>query len=120
MSSDRLKELQRQRALAQEQVAWFDREIAREQNLAAPVRPAATPTSPPAGGRVSSLSAVVPAKTGPDESTSPLDAEQLLQRYQSSGGSVKDEVKRGCFLYFFGAFALLIVAVTVFYLLWRK
>lgn len=117
MSSDRLKELQRQRALAQEQLAWFDREIAREQSLAAPLRPVAPP---PSGSAASSLSAVAPAKAEPRESTSPLDAEKLMQRYQNNGTSVKDEVKRGCFLYFFGALALLLVAVIGFYLLWRK
>lgn len=110
MSSDRLKELQRQRTLAQEQVAWFDREIAKEQSLVAADRPAETPSVPAAEGAVSA----------PGDSTSPLDAEKLMRRYQSSGTSVRDEVKRGCFLYFFGAFAVLIVAVVVFYLLWRK
>ena len=110
MSSDRLKELQRQRALAQEQVAWFDREIAKEQGLAAAARPAETPRPVAPGGGL----------PPPRESTSPLDADKLIQRYQNSGTSIKSEVKRGCFLYFFGAFALLIVAVSVFYLLWRK
>lgn len=110
MSSDRLKELQRQRALAQEQVAWFDREIAKEQSLAAPAQRVEKPISPASGGGVPS----------PHESTSPLDAEKLIERYQSGGTSIKSEVKRGCFLYFFAAFALLIVTVIIFYLLWRK
>lgn len=110
MSSDRLKELQRQRALAQEQVAWFDREIAKEQSHTPITQPAETPKSASPGAGV----------PPPRESTSPLDAEKLIERYQSSGVSIKSEVKRGCFLYFFAAFAVLALAVVVFYLLWRK
>lgn len=108
--SDRLKELQRLRAAAQEQVAWLDREIAKEQSLASGTLQTAIPKPP-------SFGAGTPA---PRESTSPLDADKLIQRYQTGSGSIRDEVKRGCFLYFFGAFALLIVAVVIFYLLWKQ
>ena len=68
--SDRLIELQRQRALAQEQVAWFDREIAHESGAAAkPLERIITPTAtmPAAGG--------VPAPRDP----SVPDAEALLK-----------------------------------------
>ncbi len=110
MSSDRLKELQRLRAAAQDQVAWLDREIAKEQSLAAVTRPIEEPKPASPDSRVPSHR----------ESTSPLDADKLIQRYQTSGASIKDEVKRGCFLYFFAALGLLIAGVIVAYLLWRK
>ncbi|RXK55962.1 hypothetical protein ESB00_08810 [Oleiharenicola lentus] len=108
--SERLKELQRLRAAAQEQVAWLDREIAREQSLPRPARPVENPRIPAAGG----------ARPPSGESTSPLDADKLIERYQTSGGTIKDEVKRGCFIYFFGAMGLLIAGVVIFYLLRRE
>lgn len=110
MSSDRLKELQRLRAAAQEQLAWFDREIAQEQNLPSSTRLAEVPKPPSSEG----------GAPPPRESASPLDADKLIQRYQSSGGSIRDEVKRGCFIYFFAALALLVAGVSVAYLLWKK
>ena len=108
--SDRLTELQRQRALAQEQLAWFDREIARE--LAGQKIPLAanTPSAAPAS----------PENTKPTAETpvADHDAEKILERYRHAGHPVKDEVKRGCFLYFFAAFALLALGLTAFWF-WR-
>ncbi len=108
--SDRLKELQRLRAAAQEQVAWLDREIARERSLTGTERPADSPPLRPAAG----------GTPAPRESTSPLDADKLIERYQTSGTTIKDEVKRGCFIYFFSAFGLLLAGAVIFYLLTRK
>ncbi|MDQ5979209.1 MAG: hypothetical protein QG602_2183 [Verrucomicrobiota bacterium] len=108
--SDRLKELQRLRAAAQEQVAWLDREIAREQSLPAAARSVVAPQPQTFSGIASS----------PRESTSPLDADKLIQRYQRTGGSIKDEVKRGCFIYFYAALGLLVAGVIVAYLIWKK
>ncbi len=98
------------RVAAQEQVAWLDREIAREQNLPIVAQPAETP-KPPAPGS---------GRTAPRESTSPLDADKLIERYQSNSLTIKDEVKRGCYIYFFGAFGLLVAGVIIFYLLTRE
>jgi hypothetical protein len=108
MSSDRLTELQRQRALVQEQLAWFDREIARETGQGAPT--AASPSS-----------AERPADTAPVAETPIIDreAEKILERYRHAGHPVKDEVKRGCLLYFFAAFALLALGLTAFWFLRR-
>lgn len=108
--SDRLTELQRQRALAQEQLAWFDREIARE---------SAGTNTPPAA----SAPALAPAlfKNTPPAADAPVsdhDAEKILERYRHTSHPVKDEVKRGCFLYFFAAFALLALGLTAFWF-WR-
>ena len=107
MSSDRLKELQRQRALAQEHLAWFDREIARES-----ADQAVTPT----------IAQEVPV-TQPVAAPAPVadvEAEKILERYRHAGHPVKNEVRRGCFLYFFAAFALLGLGIVVFYFLWRR
>lgn len=108
--SDRLKELQRQRALAQEQVAWLDREIAKERSLQpSPVPLAATPTE-----------TLKPGPVTPTESASTLDPESLIKRYQQDGRSVQQDVRRGCFTYFFAAFGVLIVALVIAYFIWRN
>jgi hypothetical protein len=109
--SDRLAELQRQRALAQEQLAWLDREIARESGATAkPLDPVITPatTMPVVGG-------MPPPRDVPGPSP-----DELLKQYQNSGTSIHREVKRGCLMYFFAAFALLALALVAFYLFWRR
>ena len=109
MSSERLNELQRQRALAAEQLAWFDREIARESGanpLLAPAS-AATPTPP----------APPPARRPSGDATAAAD--KIIKRYREDNRPVQDEVRRGCFLYFFTAFAILGLAVLGWYLLRR-
>jgi hypothetical protein len=109
--SDRLTELQRQRALAQEQVAWFDREIARETgtttNQSGPVIPSIAPATT-VGGVPSRRDTPIP------------DTDQLLKQYQSSGTSIHSEVKRGCLIYFFAAFALLALGIAAFAFFWKR
>src|SRR5688572_30004792 len=105
MPSDRLIELQRQRALAQEQVAWFDREIAREAGL---VGAPAAPVVPPA-----------PSGFESSPSPSPFDADRIIKQYQGKTGSVRSEVRRGCFLYFAIAWALLGLGLLTFWLIRR-
>ena len=95
--SDRLKDLQRQRALAQEQVAWLDREIARESTGTTPAKPAAQPVAQPA---------------------SP-SAEDIIAQYQRESRPVHSEVKRGCFIYFFAALGVVILGVTALWFLRR-
>lgn len=104
--SDRLKELQRQRSLAQEQVAWFDREIARETFGKAQV-PAQAP-------------AVAKAETPGIPQPAAPSADDIIAQYQSQAKPMHSEVKRGCFLYFFAAFGLLILALMGFYFLGRR
>ena len=94
--SDRLKDLQRQRALAQEQLAWLDREITRESGTPPPSIPA-----PPAGRPV----------------LAEADAEALLAQYRTDPQALQRGVKRGCFLYFFAAFGLLLLGILAFYFL---
>jgi len=99
--SDRLKDLQRQRALAQEQLAWLDREIAREiggKAATPPSAPAATGVKPPAQ----------PIAPSPDD---------LIAEYQKEARPVHSEVRRGCFLYFFSALGLVVLFVLALYFL---
>ena len=106
--SDRLKDLQRQRALAQEQLDWLDREIARETGAAAafPTR-STTPALPePAIQPVSS--AVAPSP------------EQILAQYQTRGRPMAVEAKRGCILYFIVGMILLVLAVGAVFLVKYK
>ena len=106
--SDRLKDLQRQRALAQEQVDWLDREIARETGAAAalPSR-SATPALPEPANRP------VPPTVAPTP-------EQILAQYQGRGRPMAEEAKRGCILYFIVGMILLVLAVGAVFLLKYK
>ena len=104
--SDRLKDLQRQRALAQEQLAWLDREIARETGAQVPPPPA------PAA-----LAARVTPSLPSTHPATPSDADEIIAQYQNPGRSVHAETKRGCFLYFFAALGALILGLTTFWFL---
>ena len=112
--SDRLTDLQRQRALAQEQVAWFDREIARERGET--VLPAVTTPA--------ALTSATPAMTGKPVAARADDADlraaEILERFKKTEPPVRDDVRRGCFLYFFSAFALLAFAIFAYYMLHRS
>ena len=100
--SDRLKELQRQRAIALEQLAWLDREIATQSGQAAP------PTSPPAWP--------APAAPLPSAAAHPeAAAEEIMSKYQNDPASVQSKVKRGCLLYFFLAFVVVGLGVLALY-----
>ncbi len=93
MSSDRLKELQRQCALAQEQVAWFDREIAKEMNASpAPVQPAQS--MPHLGIKA------------PETADVDTDADRIIEKYRDQGRSIRSEFWRGCAIYLVAAVVL--------------
>jgi len=96
--SDRLADLQRQRALAQEQLAWLDREIAREtRQLPAAVSAASKP-----------LASAAKART----------ADEIIAQYQQNPLTTEKDVKKGCYLYFacaLGAVVLFALGVYLFY-----
>jgi len=96
--SDRRKDLERHRALAQEQLAWIESEIARESGQT-PAQPAApVPPAPPAA-----------------EATRMAD--EILARYQREAAASPGNVKRGCVVYFiFALGALVIFAVGAYFL----
>ena len=102
--SDRLKDLQRQRALAEEQLAWLDREIARETGAIS------VPTSAPAP---------TPLAASPAAPTPPSHADELIERYAEKEKPVHDQVKRGCLLYLGIAFSLVGLGVLALYLYHR-
>jgi hypothetical protein len=108
MSSDRLKELQRQRALAQEQVAWFDREIARET------------------GELPAVAALLESKA-PASNPTPVvppvaqSAADILSQYsKETPGSMAKDAKRGCLLYFAFAMGVLFLSAIAAYFIWQQ
>ena len=119
--SDRLQELRRQRALVQEHLAWLDREIAAAAGQPAPTTPAAPPL-PSAESPLPPVAAPVvvppvftppPAPPLPPEIAATADA--ILDEYRVQPDSLKTNVKKGCFLYFFAALGLVVLAVLAFY-----
>jgi hypothetical protein len=101
--SDRLKDLQRQRALAQEQLAWIDREIAKESGLNSATAPPSAP--------------VKPAATAPRSADAARMAEEILARYKSDATASPGNLKRGCIFYFiFGLGALVLFAIGAYFL----
>lgn len=104
--SDRLQELLRQKALLDEHAAWLEREIAAERTRTGEVPP---PAAPP----LSTPAARPSAMTG-------AEVDALLDQYRSHPQSLQQEVKRGCFLYFFGALALLGLTVLAVYFAYRS
>jgi uncharacterized membrane protein len=117
--SDRDAELVRQRALVAEQLAALDRQIA-EKSRAAPPSPPAAP-APPASLPPEPPSSVAPSVTGKTGKTgvhpAPPDAEAILAQYRVEPSSVKEEVRKGCLLYFALAFGLVGLAIMLVYFL---
>lgn len=98
MSSDRLKELQHQRALAQEQLAWLDGEIARE----AARLPAGIPSP--------ALPNPVPLPASAPEVAPPAATDQLARLTEEPAGVMAKDAKRGCLIAF-------VVGMVVFFAL---
>lgn len=106
--SERLRQLQRQQALLREHLAWIESEIARE--TAAPATTGApTPAADP-------TSAARPSPDGPPAH----DADALLAHYAAEEKQNPDDLRRGCFIVFFLALALIASAVTVAWLLFYR
>lgn len=127
--SDRLAELVRQRALVQEHLAWLNREIAAAAEAAKTV-PAASesttsgspaieaaplPGSPPAAFHPAVATSSSASKTAAAE-----DPDAIIARFQVAPGTVKQDVRKGCLLYFVGAFVLLGIVVAVLYVALRR
>lgn len=102
MNPQRLAELQRQRDLVREHLAWLEREIAREHN----VTPPATPP------------AVVSVSVRPEPSTPAVQLPTDLPKPDPIGAAA--EARRGCLLIFVGAFAILALALVALYLLYYR
>ena len=134
---DRLQQLLRQRALLQEHLAWLDREIAEASGGAAtpaPVippapAPLATPIAAPRApikSFVSSQAAqILSASAAPAVEDTPSPAveavaDEIIEQYRSGPDTTKTDVRKGCLLYFFGAFALLALVVVGLYFLFQR
>ncbi|HQF39291.1 MAG TPA: hypothetical protein PK322_09265 [Opitutaceae bacterium] len=110
---DRLAELRRQRALVAEHLVWLDREIAETEGKASPA-PLPAPTPPPAltAAAVLAKAAEIPPAVAAGASDQP-DA-PLLPEPQPT--DIKNDVRRGCLLYF--ALASLAVVAGTGLLVW--
>ena len=119
--SDRLAELVRQRALVQEHLAWLNREIAAAATAAKTTTTltsdvTTTPAAPAAGSVVVPIAST---PTSPDTAT-PADSDEIIARYQATPASVKQDVRKGCLLYFAAAFVVLGLVVIALYFALRQ
>jgi hypothetical protein len=108
--SDRLSDLQRQRALLQEHLAWLDREITQASNT--------KPTTPASPGNAQATSAALPTPLrGPNalqpSATVPLDGPQ------ETAGAMAADAKRGCLIAFAVGMVLFFALVLGAYFLTR-
>lgn len=111
--SDRLAELQRQRALAQEQVAWFDREIAKETGQA--------PTTAAAPVTVVPTTVRLPAPTDftAKDNAAAREAEDIIAQYQQSPADAAKDAKKGCYMWFVFVMMTVVLCAAGIYFLYR-
>ena len=113
---DRLAQLRRQRALAQEQLEWINREIAEAETRA---RENPGPTAGLSGEKLGSDSTVA-ASTPSAAPTTPSAAEEaIIAPYRVAPEALNRDVRKGCLLYFFAALLLLAVGVAILYFSFR-
>lgn len=129
--SDRLQDLLRQRALSQEQLAWLDREIAAASAADATTTPTPAPAPRPARAPLpqpsylaSQAAAIAahqaaaardPATARGENPAVAASADAILEKYRVQPDSLKTDVRQGCFLYFFGALAVVAVIIAGLY-----
>lgn len=111
--SERLDDLRRQRALAQEQLAWFDREIARESGQSVPIS-APAPAAP-----IAPAPAPIVTDHAARDAAISRTADDIISRYEKPPGNAALDAKKGCYAWF--AFAMLTVVLTALgiYLVYR-
>lgn len=121
--SDRLDELRRQRQLLCDHLAWLECEIAAEETRGQPQSPRgfannlttapsvgpATPSVRPPSGATAAPAATTAGRT--------TDPDSILEQYRQPAGSLQQDVRRGCLLYFFVALALVGFGVMILYML---
>ncbi len=121
--SARLDELRRQRALLQEHLTWLEREIAAAAQKPsspvttrahAPVPRAATATT---AGIVPAVTRSGPSRIAPTVAAPVTEAaaEEILKEYRVKPELVKQDVRKGCFLYFAAACALFALGIVGLY-----
>jgi len=127
--ADRLAELLRQRALISEHVAWLDREIGRLEGSPAPSTPLPGVKTDAPAARLDDGSRPFTVPEAPDAASAPLPpagepapteaaeaaAARLLDEYRPTSTGLKNDVRKGCALYFVAAFVLLALGVAALY-----
>ena len=103
--SDRLTELQRQRALIQGHLAWLDQEISRERS------------TPYIG---SSLTPQLHTPLPPTPSSAEENADAIIAEFSADPKNEIQNVRRGCFIAFGAALFLLGLFVCALYLYMRS
>jgi len=112
--SDRLAELVRQRALVQEHLAWLNREIAAvaEAKKGQPAKE----TIPPTPASTDSAKATPMSAANPISAADvPTEANEIIARYQATPATVRQDVRKGCLLYFATAVVVLGLVVVGLY-----
>lgn len=120
--SHRLDELRRQHAIIEDHLAWLEGEIKALEKVegAATLKPPAAATTPNPALIVGASRVVVPATpertaSAPVASVAAPAADAILDEYRVEPGALKSDIRKGCFLYFAGAFALLGLIVAALY-----
>jgi hypothetical protein len=108
--SDRLTELQRQRALIQEHLAWLDREIATAQGKPLPPPLVASQLAP----------ANAPQATATLSPPNEPEVEKIISQYHKDPGLLNKDTKRGCLIAFGLAMGVLAVGVLIAYWLYAR
>lgn len=111
--SDRLAELQRQRALAQEQLAWIDREIAKEKGQAATMPSVPAPVVPTTAPAPPDNRVALDAATA-------READQIIAEFQKGPSTAGSDTRKGCWLWFVCALALFGIGVTAIFVVYGR
>jgi hypothetical protein len=82
-----------------------------------PVRPAAPYVAGQAAQILATTAGAPPVASSPAVEAA---ADEILDQYRVAPDSMKTDVKKGCFLYFFGALALVAVGVVVLYFIFER
>ena len=118
---ERLTELVRQRALVSEHLAWLDREIASvhatlsSSTSGSYIAPPQAATAPSSERHSPLLPTAGATPTTGSRSVSPVAPEELIEQYRVSPATVKQDVRKGCLLYFTAAFVVLGIVVAILY-----
>jgi hypothetical protein len=120
--ADRLSELARQRALLSEHLAWIDREIAEETvKRLVPKQPEATAASIsseaplPAAPMRATAQPEAPSPAKPVAGAPVPEPAEILDQFRVTPAAVKQDVRKGCLLYFAAAFVVLGIVVAILY-----
>jgi hypothetical protein len=122
--------------LVQEHLAWLDRQIAEAggDTPAAPwpttsaanspaTSPSGTSAKPPAGATAVVAAALKAKAATANTSSEPPEvaaaANAILEEYRVPPEALKTDIRKGCFLYFAGALAVVAIAVAVLWYAFR-